>query len=231
MTGKLGKTIFALLLVLSLMATLASATAMAAGDPPTVVKSPTGEVVDEGGYAAFVAHYANANVAVWHFVAPDGSDYTYEEAIYMFPDMTIQNGMYSTMKLYNIPYALDGWQVYCRYSNINGSTNTDSALITVNPKVPPTATPEPTPEPTPAPEATPAPAPAESSEGTEAPAEEPAPPAAETPKPAQSVSGQESAPKGLAGHTGIVLAILGAALALAILFLIASIVRYVRKYH
>ncbi len=123
-------------------------------DYPIITKSPTSETVQEGGTALFVAKYQNAIWAVWHFVSPDGqTDMTYEAAASYFPTLNIINGMYSTMKLENIPMALNGWRVYCRYTNNVGSTDTGSAFITV------TAAPAPTATPTPAPTAAPTVAP------------------------------------------------------------------------
>ena len=101
------------------------------GALPKVTKSPTGETVAVGGDAWFVASYENANVAEWHFVSPDGQDINYEEAALVFPTMNIINGMYSRLHLVNIPAEADGWQVYCRYYNTSGSTDTGSAKITV----------------------------------------------------------------------------------------------------
>ena len=117
-----------------------------------------------GGSCSFVAKYENAVWAVWHFVSPDGkTDLTYEEAAKQFPTLVITNGMYSHLKLSNIPADLNGWRVYCRYSNKAGYTDTQSALITV------TSAPAPTPTPTPAPTVAPTPAP------TVAPTPEPGP--------------------------------------------------------
>ena len=102
--------------------------------PPVITKSPTDETVEEGGSCWFVAKYKNAEIAVWHFVSPDGqSDLTYEAAQKAFPNMEILNGMYSNMQLKNIPYAANGWRVYCRYSNASGYVDTGTALITVLP--------------------------------------------------------------------------------------------------
>ncbi len=118
----------------------------APGGLPIIKKSPTDETVQEGGTAYFVAKYADAIWAVWHFRSPDGqTDMTYEAAASYFPTLNIVNGMYSTMKLENIPMALNGWRVYCRYTNNNGSTDTASALITVTAAPAPTATPAPAP--------------------------------------------------------------------------------------
>ena len=103
---------------------------------PRVTKSPTDETVDEGGSCLFLAKYENAEMAVWHFVSPDGqTDMTYEAAQTAFPTMEILNGMYSNLQLRNIPYAANGWKVYCRYSNSGaGYVDTGMAVITVIPK-------------------------------------------------------------------------------------------------
>ena len=90
----------------------------------------------EGGACSFVAGYENAIWAVWHFVSPDGADITYEKAAKVFPYATIKDGMYSTMYLSNITYNMNGWKVYCRYSNNAGYSDTASALITVIPTTP-----------------------------------------------------------------------------------------------
>ena len=119
---------------------------------PMITKSPTDEIVDEGGSCWFIAKYENATVAVWHFLSPDRqTDLTYEAAQRMFPTMEILNGMYSNLQLKNIPYSANGWRVYCRYSNSNGYTDTGMALITVRPNPNPTPTPAPNPTSTPAP--------------------------------------------------------------------------------
>jgi hypothetical protein len=99
---------------------------------PRVTKSPTDETVAVGGSCYFVAKYENAIWAEWHFVSPDGSrDLDYEQAAREFPSMEIVKGYASTMQLKNIPESLDGWRVYCRFSNDNGSVNSGSALITI----------------------------------------------------------------------------------------------------
>lgn len=100
---------------------------------PRVTKSPTDETVEEGGSCLFLAKYENAEYAVWHFVSPDGqTDMTYEAAQTAFPTMEILNGMYSNLQLRNIPYAANGWKVYCRYSNTGaGYVDTGMAQLTV----------------------------------------------------------------------------------------------------
>ena len=103
-----------------------------AGASPKVTKSPTGETVNPGGAATFVARHEGAIWAVWHFVSPDGTrDLTYTDAQAQFPTLTIVGGDQGTLKLSNIPSELNGWKVYCAFRNNVGTTNTDSALITV----------------------------------------------------------------------------------------------------
>ena len=105
----------------------------AAGNGPSVTKDPTDETVKPGDSAWFVARHTGAILARWHFVSPEGQDYVYsDEAISkQFPQMKIVNGDQGTMQLQNIPLNANGWKVYCRYSNNNGSADTKTATITV----------------------------------------------------------------------------------------------------
>ena len=89
-------------------------------------------VRQHGISAYFVANHRGAILARWHFVSPDGKeDLLYTDAEDRFPTMQIIHGEYSTMQLKNIPAELNGWSVYCRYSNNSGTTDTASAKITV----------------------------------------------------------------------------------------------------
>ena len=129
---------------------------------PIITKNPTDETVKAGGSCMFIAKYENAIWARWHFVSPDGKvDIQYDAIGTKFPDLVVIRGDYSDMRLQNIPYELNGWRVYCRYSNNDGYVDTKTALITVQQAPAPTATPTPvpTPTPTPAPAPTPDPAP------------------------------------------------------------------------
>ena len=110
---------------------------------PVVTKDPTGETVAVGGKCQFVTRYENAKLAEWHFVSPDGSrDIDYLKAAEEFPDMKIIKGYSKDMTLDNIPASINGWKVYCRFTNDYGSTNTSSALITVKGQPTPTAAPK-----------------------------------------------------------------------------------------
>ncbi len=103
-------------------------------NPPVVTMNPSNVTVMEGGTFTVSARYSNAIWAVWHFVSPDGTrDMTYEEMSRLVPTMSVENGMYSDMTLRNVTLGLNGWKVYCRYSNNDGFTNTAMAYITVYP--------------------------------------------------------------------------------------------------
>ena len=107
---------------------------------PTVTKSPTAETVEAGGSAIFIARQEGAFWAQWHFVSPAGDrDLVYTDATRDFPSLQITGGDQGTLRLSNIPVELNGWKVYCAYSNGAGTVNTSSALITVNQKAAGTA--------------------------------------------------------------------------------------------
>ena len=99
---------------------------------PRVTKSPTDETVAVGGNCYFVAKYENAIWAEWHFVSADGKrDLNYLQAQTEFPTLKVLHGDTKDLTLDSIPAALNGWKVYCRFSNNYGSVNSGSALITV----------------------------------------------------------------------------------------------------
>ena len=99
---------------------------------PVVTKNPTDETVNVNGKCQFVTRYENAIYAEWHFVSPDGArDLDYAQAQTAFPTMKILNGFTKDLTLESIPETLNGWRVYCRFTNNYGSVKTDSARITV----------------------------------------------------------------------------------------------------
>ena len=182
-------------------------------DPPTITKSPTDETVDEGGSCSFIGGHKNAIWAVWHFVSPDGkTDYRYEKAVEEFKPVVIEGGDISHLKLKNIPYSLNGWRVYCEYSNYNGSVRTNMATVWVNPA--PTPSPSPTPTPMPTPEPTPPAEPTPTPELTMAPTPETTPTPEPSPAPAPTRSGSNVISVVAISAAVIVVAVCGTALAL-----------------
>ena len=99
---------------------------------PSVTKSPTSETVDVGGACWFVAKYENAKWAVWHFVSPDGTtDLPYDQITTRFPKLEVTKGYANVTQVKNIPAEMNGWRVYCRFSNDVGYVDTAMATITV----------------------------------------------------------------------------------------------------
>ena len=99
---------------------------------PRITKNPSDETVTAGGWCQFVTRYENAVLAEWHFVSPDGTlDVTYKDVQNQFPALGIIGGNTKDLTLENIPAALNGCRVYCRFSNAYGAVNTASALLTV----------------------------------------------------------------------------------------------------
>ena len=161
----------------------------APSNPPVVTKSPTDERLSEGGTCLFVARADDAASLAWHFVSPDGkTDVAYDAIGSYFPSLSISGSRETTLRLSNVPAGMNGWRVYCRFSNSYGSVSSGQAIVSVTaaptpkptdtPK--PTATPAPTKAPTPA---TPTPTPAPTPTPTPTPAPTPTPTPAPAPTP------------------------------------------------
>lgn len=99
---------------------------------PQITKDPTDETVKAGGRCQFVSRYTNAKWAEWHFVSPDGlQDIQYLDIQTEFPNLKVIKGYTKDLTLDNIPAEMNGWRVYCHFTNDNGSTDTKMAVITV----------------------------------------------------------------------------------------------------
>ncbi len=106
-----------------------------------MTKDPGSETVPINGKCQFVTRYENAKFAEWHFVSPDGSkDLDYVQMQKEFPTLKIINGYSKDLTLENIPETLNGWKVYCRFSNNAGAVKTATATITVKAGVKPAPT-------------------------------------------------------------------------------------------
>lgn len=98
-----------------------------------ITKDPTGEVVDEGGKAYFVARAKNSTGITWIISNSDGSImYQNGAAINMFPDLQISGIGTETLCLQNIPYEMSGWRVQAQFSGPGGPASTAYAYVTVN---------------------------------------------------------------------------------------------------
>jgi len=126
---------------------------------PQPVKHPGPETVKEGGWCSFVVSGLYVGSYEWFLESPEGLVVPVSAVDVQFPGVTQDGDGTSKIKLYNIPYEMNGWKVYCTEWSVDklSFTNTRSTTITVTTDRPqPTEAPEetaaPTPEATAAPE-------------------------------------------------------------------------------
>ena len=169
-----------------------SEAAASSGTAPVITKQPTGETVDEGGSATFVANATGWVWCAWRFVSPDGeTEIIFDKVDEEFDGLVVNGGNYTTLQLSNIPASLDGWKPVCLFSSAEDdwSYTDGSAVITVNSAATPTPSPSPTPteSPTPSPSPSPTPTPTPTAAPTAVLAEETASPTpSPTPEPEKS---------------------------------------------
>ncbi len=114
-----------------------SATAPASPTPVpgaqiVVTKSPTGEYVEAGGTAKFVARAENAERLVWRIVSNDTTNTVQaSEAADYFPGLQVSGLGQETLILGNIPRSLDGWRVEAQFWSGNRHAESNGALITI----------------------------------------------------------------------------------------------------
>lgn len=125
--------------------------------PPVITKDPSGETVNEGGSCSFVAHASGNADVTWYITDDDDFTVRASRAKNEFTGLKVSGYSEDKLKLSNIPASLDGYYVYAVFSNDAGETETERALIRVNPDETPTPRPTKTPKPTPTPTPTPMP--------------------------------------------------------------------------
>ena len=116
-----------------------------------ITKHPTGETVNVGGKATFIARADGAAAHQWRIVRNDGSNnfYRADEAPSYINGLQVYGADTDTLVLSNIPASMNGMNVICVFYADAARTQfkiTNSARITVN-------NPNPTPAPTPTPKA------------------------------------------------------------------------------
>ena len=121
-----------------------------------ITKSPTGEYVEVGDTAKFVARAQNAERIVWRIVSHDTTNtIKAADAPEYFPGVQVSGLDSATLVLSNIPKSLDGWRVEAQFWNGNKHAESYGAEITIvdsnGVPVRQAATPTPAPIATPAP--------------------------------------------------------------------------------
>lgn len=103
-----------------------------ANNPPVITKNPTGETVEEGGTAQFVARADNADSFVWRLVSADTTNtIPARDAAYYFKGLEVSGADTERLTLSSIPKSLNGWAVECKFTNAAGSSFTTGAIIRV----------------------------------------------------------------------------------------------------
>ena len=102
---------------------------------PSITKDPTGETVNEGEYAIFIARADNADEISWRIVGPNGEDYDAKSignsGIFRGTGVYTDGYDEETLVIYNIPIEMDGWSAKCKFIGEGGSTFSAAAKITV----------------------------------------------------------------------------------------------------
>ena len=97
-----------------------------------ITKSPTGERVEVGGSAKFVARAQNAERIVWRIVSNDTTNTVQaSEAAQTFPGLQVGGLGTETLVLTNIPQSMDGWRVEAQFWNGNRHAESMGAEITI----------------------------------------------------------------------------------------------------
>lgn len=101
--------------------------------PPAKVyatKSPTSELVVQGGSAQFVARAENSTSVIWFMASPDGNTViTAAEAPRLFPGLYVSGSNSTTLTLGNIPLNMSGWKVQARFEGYGGPVHTNMATV------------------------------------------------------------------------------------------------------
>ena len=106
--------------------------APATGNPPHITKHPTGETVEPGGSAQFVARADDAAKITWRLVSKDTTvTYNAADGPDYFPGLSVDGLGTERLTLENIPSSLNEWCVEAKFENGNGASYSNGARITV----------------------------------------------------------------------------------------------------
>ena len=106
--------------------------APATGNPPHITKHPTGETVEPGGSAQFVARADDATKITWRLVSKDTTvTYNAADGPDYFPGLSVDGLGTERLTLSNIPSSLNEWCVEAKFENTNGASYSNGARITV----------------------------------------------------------------------------------------------------
>ena len=99
--------------------------------PASVLKHPFSETVEIGGRATFISYSNSPGTTKWYLCDLSNREYTASDFHSRFPNVIIEGHTTETLSLSNIPYDLNGWQVYAVFNTKDGVVTSDKATITV----------------------------------------------------------------------------------------------------
>lgn len=125
-----------ILLVLLLVFALGVPAFATEGEPtvpkPNITKNPTGETVDEGGTATFIAQAENYNEIVWRIVSNDTTNTIQAADAPAYFGCSVYGLGTEVLTISNIPAEMDGWRVEAMFRGPGGTEYSWGALIRVN---------------------------------------------------------------------------------------------------
>ena len=136
---KLISVVLVLVLVLSV-----GAMAFADNNTVNITKNPTDEVRFVGENAIFKSAATGYDKLTWNFQSPDKKAVTVEEFKTRFPYAVVEGENTTTLTVKNLSLDMNGWAVYCGFSNGDTEVDTTLAFLYVNVYTAP-ATPAPKP--------------------------------------------------------------------------------------
>ena len=109
-----------------------AATTAPTGPKPNVTKNPTGETVDEGGSATFIARAENYTEIIWRIVSNDTTNTIQAADAPTYFGCEVYGLGTETLVISNIPAKMDGWRVEAMFKGPGGVEFSWGALIRVN---------------------------------------------------------------------------------------------------
>ena len=192
---------------------------------PVITKNPGAETVDAGNGCIFIAKADNYSSISWYFTKNGEviSVYDVNTLNSKFPGLKVSGDGTEILSLESVPKELNGWNVGCVFLNAAGRQGTSTCSITVNAPATPSPLPTVSPSPTVRPSASPSPLPTLAPTATVAPSSlislsSPEPSLSPAPTAPSVRVERRGSPIGLILITALVLALLGGAAAVFILY-------------
>ena len=116
---------------LGIVATVTIEPKASSGGTPTIKKNPTGEKVVEGESATFIARADNTRQYVWIIAIADAEIDCVDLPSYIGGGIKVSGTNSEKLVLSNIPKALNGSYIWCRFVGVEESIDSEAAKLTV----------------------------------------------------------------------------------------------------